>query len=144
LPPLGSLLGVAGRASRYSLMDTAIIQLRGTHMAARCTSPLTPPTSSAAISGPDTMAASPSQNETTCQAVPNRPSRRNTSGDSMAATGSPIAPGMLKTECSRPVAVTSTQPASQGKNPTTTMPAPASTSSPVASVLAQLGCSSSQ
>jgi hypothetical protein len=103
-------------------MDTATIQPRGTHMAARWTSPLTPPTSSAAISGPDTRAASPSQNETSCQARPNLPSRRNTSADIMAAAGSPIAPGMLNSECRRPVAVASTQPASQGKNPTTTRP----------------------
>ena len=45
---------------------------------------------------------------------------------------------MLKIECSRPVCVTSTQPTSQGKSPTTTMNTPAITNGLVASVFAKL------
>jgi hypothetical protein len=84
--------------------------------------------------GPDPRLTSPSQKERTCQAVPNLPSRRNTAAETMAARGRPTAPG-LKTECSRPVRVTSTQPASQGKNPTTTIPTPAIAKMPAARVV---------
>jgi hypothetical protein len=87
------------QAQLDSLSDTAITQSKLGHMAARCSSPLTPATSSAAMIGPDTRPTSPSQNETSCHPLPNRPSRRNARADTMAASGRPIAPGMLNSEC---------------------------------------------
>ncbi len=82
--------------------------------------------------GPDVSAARPSRNDAACQRSPNRPSLRNASELSMAAAGSPIAPGMLKAEWSSLVVVTSTHPASHGKNPTVIIPRPAAPSRAIA------------